>query len=75
MKVKEYTTIIQNLEHNLDFATDAEVNRMILTKYNAYEILFTYDEDNVASYQALIDEWAPYANDLYKTTLYEYDPI
>lgn len=75
MKVKEYTTIIQSLEHNLDFATDAEVNRMILTKFNTYEVLFTYDEDNRASYQAVIDEWAPYANELYKTTQYEYDPI
>lgn len=75
MKVKENPTLITTLQHNLTFATDAEVNEALVTKYRNYELLFTYDEDNTACYQSVINDWAPYVNELYLTTQYEYDPI
>lgn len=75
MKVKEMPTIVTNLTHSLTFATDSEVNTALATKYRNYEYLYTYDEDNTACLQAVIDEWAPYVNELYLTTQYEYDPI
>lgn len=74
-KIKDRPQIITALEHNLTFATDADINEALTTKYRNYVYLYLYDEDNTASLQSVINEWAPYVNELYLTTQYEYNPI
>ena len=75
MKVKELPNLIMTLTHNLDFATDGEINAELLTKFRNYEYLFSDNVDNTECLKAVINEWAPYVNELFKTTQYEYDPI
>lgn len=74
-KIKEYPSLIENLTHNVSFATDEEINAALVTKYRNYVYLYLLDEDNSACLQAVIDEWGPYCDKLYATTQYEYDPI
>lgn len=74
-KVKEIPSLIRVLTHNLDFATDQEVADALITKYYNYDYVFPENEDEIKSLQAVVNEWAPYCNELYATTQYEYDPI
>lgn len=66
---------IKSLKHNLSFATDAEINQHIITRYRLYEYLTPCELDNKAILQSIIDEWSNYVNKLYETTQYEYNPI
>ena len=74
-RVGEHPDIILALEHNLTFATDAEVNARIERKYRLYDWLTNSDYANQMMLQTVIDEWSDYCNQLYETTQYEYDPI
>lgn len=73
--MKEIPSLIRVLTHNLTFATDNEVADALITKYYNYEYVFSENEDEIKSLQAVVNEWAPYCNKLYETTQYEYDPI
>ena len=74
-RVGEHPDIIFDLEHNLTFADDDDVNAIIERKYRLYDWLTNNDYANQMMLQSVIDQWADYVNKLYDTTLYEYNPI
>ena len=74
-RVGENPDIIFELEHNLTFADDADVNAMLERRYRLYDWLTPNDYANKMMLQSVIDQWNDYVNKLYDTTLYEYDPI
>lgn len=74
-KVKDIPSLIRVLTHNLTFASDQEVADTLITKYYNYEYVFPENADEIESLKAVVNEWAPYCNELYTTTIYDYDPI
>lgn len=74
-RVWKNPTIIESLVHNVSFATDEEINERLVTRYRNYDYLTGSDTANEMMLQSIIDEWANYCDQLYATTLYEYDPI
>lgn len=74
-RVGEHPDPILALEHNLDFANDADVNAMIERRYRLYDYLTPDDYANTMILQSVIDQWHEYINKIYATTQYEYDPI
>lgn len=74
-RVGENPDIIFTLSHGLDFAEDAEVNEKLERRYRLYDWLTPNDYANKMMLQSVIDQWADYCNQLYATTLYDYDPI
>lgn len=74
-RVGENPDIIFELEHNLTFADDDDVNAMLERRYRLYDWLTPNDYANKMMLQSVIDQWNDYVNKLYDTTLYDYDPI
>lgn len=74
-RVGQKPELIMNLEHNLTFADDDDVNAMIERRYRLYDYLTNNDYANTMMLQSVIDQWADYVNKLYDTTIYEYDPL
>lgn len=75
MRVGEHSAPFTGLTHGLTFATDAEVNELIIRRYRLYEWLTPSDTANKMMLQSTVDMWRDYTNKLYETTQYEYDPI
>lgn len=75
LKVCQRPELIQSLNHGLIFANDAAVNNALLTKYSLWDYLTPCDADNLNILNANINRWRDEANQLYKTTLFEYNPI
>lgn len=75
LRVWKTPTTIEALTHNLTFATDEEVNARIITRFRNYDYLTQSVTENTAMLQSVINEWKDYAEKLYGTTLYEYDPL
>lgn len=75
LKVCQRPELIQSLKHGLIFANDATVNNALLTKYSLWDYLTPCDADNINILNANITRWRDEANQLYKTTLFEYNPI
>ena len=75
LKVCQRPDLIQSLKHGLIFANDATVNDALLTKYSLWDYLTPCDADNLNILNANINRWRDEANQLYKTTLFEYNPI
>lgn len=74
-RVVDNPALIRALSHGLTFASDADINRRILTKFGRHCYLYNSDKYNRDTLQTIIDEWADYTNKLYVTTQYEYNPI
>lgn len=74
-RVGQNPAIINALTHGLSFATDAEINEVILRRYRLYDYLTPSDTANSMMLQSVIDAWKDYTEKLYQTTIYEYDPI
>lgn len=75
LKVCQRPELIQQLNHGLDFVADKIVNDMILTKYSLWDYLTPCDADNINILNSCINRYREEANQLYKTTLFEYNPI
>lgn len=75
LRVWKTPTTIQALSHNLTFATDEEVNAILLRRYRNYDYLTPSVVANTNILKTVIDAWSDYANKLYETTIYEYDPL
>lgn len=75
LKICQRPELIQQLEHGLTFASDAEVNNALLTKYSLWDYLTPCDADNINILNACINRWREEANKLFETTLFEYDPL
>lgn len=75
LKVGQKPEIIEALAHNVTFATDADINARILTKFRLFEWLTPSDTANTYMMQSVIDQWAEYCDKLYATTQYTYNPI
>lgn len=74
-RVGENPDLILNLEHNLTFADDDDINAMIERRYRLYDYLTNNDYANAMMLQSVIDQWADYIEQLYATTQYDYDPL
>lgn len=74
-RVWKNESIINDLTHNVQFATDADINERLLTKYRNYNFLTDSETANEMMLQSVIDEWASYCDKIYLTTLYQYDPL
>lgn len=74
-RVGEHPDIIFELEHNLTFADDDDVNAMLERRYRLFDWLTPNDYANKMMLQSVIDQWNDYVNKLYDTTLFEYDPL
>lgn len=75
LKVCQRPELIQQLQHSLEFATDEQVNNDILLKYSLWDYLTPCDADNENILNACIARWRDEANQLYRTTLLQYDPL
>lgn len=75
LKVCQRPELIQQLQHSLEFATDEQVNNDILLKYSLWDYLTPCDADNENILNACIARWRDEANQLYQTTLLQYDPL
>ena len=75
LKVCQRPELIQQLQHGLEFATDEQVNNDILLKYSLWDYLTPCDADNENILNACIARWRDEANQLYQTTLLQYDPL
>lgn len=85
MTIRNNPDVINALVHNLSYvdddnnivtiASDAAINERILTKFKYYDYLYTIDEANASILQDIINSWRYKVIELYKTTLYEYNPI
>lgn len=74
-RVWKNPTIISGLTHNAEFATDEEINNRLALQYRNYDFLTNSETANEMMLQSVIDEWVHYCNELYATTLYEYEPL
>ena len=74
-KVWTKPSLINNLSHGLTFASNADINERLVTRYRNYSYLTLSDTANVEILKSVINEWSDYANKLYATTIYEYDPL
>lgn len=74
-KVWTKPSLINNLTHGLTFASNADINARLVNRYRNYSYLTLSDTANVEILKSVINEWADYANKLYATTTYEYDPL
>lgn len=51
------------------------MNEHLITQFKRYEYLYRCDCDNIDILQATINKWHNVANELYDTTLFQYNPI
>lgn len=75
LRVWKNPTLISSLTHGLTFATDKEINDRMLLKYRNFDYLTHSDNANTYMLQSVIAEWKHYAEELYATTQYDYDPL
>lgn len=74
-RVGEAPEVIEALEHDLSFASDSDVNALLIERYRLYDWLTPSDTANQMMLQSVINQWHDYIEQLYDTTQYEYDPI
>ena len=67
--------IIDNLEHDFTFASDADINERLLLRYRNYDFLTHNDNANTYMLEDVVKTWHDYIENLYATTQYEYDPL
>lgn len=84
MRVWEHPQTINQLQHNLSYtedgetitiATDVEINNLIQRRFRNYDYLTPSETANKMMLQSTIDMWRDYTIELYKTTIFEYNPI
>lgn len=85
LTVQSTPSLITDLTHNLTYtdddnntvtiASDSVINTRILTRYKFYDYLYTDEDANTNILQDIIYKWREKAIELYKTTLYEYNPV
>lgn len=68
-------TTIENLEHGFEWASDEDINELLVTRYRDYNYLTPSDTANENMFKSVINEWHEYIDKLYATTLFEYDPL
>lgn len=66
---------INNLTHGFTWITDADLNAKLLQRYRNYDYLTDSAAVNVVWFQDVIASWHQYIDDLYNTTLLQYDPL
>lgn len=74
-RVGEAPEVIEALEHDLSFASDSDINDLLVERYRLYDWLTPSDTANSMMLQSVIHQWHDYVEKLYETTQYEYDPI
>lgn len=75
-------SLLTGLKHNLTFATDSQINKAILQRFQTYETLYEDNELNRSLLEDTVTRWSDYFNQLAKTrgwtdsaTIFKYDPI
>ena len=74
-RVWKTPSLINNLVHGFDWATDADINERLLLRFRNYDYLTDSATANSAFLNRVIKEWHDYADKLYATTILEYDPL
>lgn len=85
MTIRNNPAVINALVHDLKYtdengdivtiASDAAINERIITKFKYYDYLYTIEDANASILQDIVNSWRLKVIELYKTTLYEYNPI